>query len=274
MAARLLSERRGPVLLLRISNPEARNALHPDIYRDGAAALHAAGDDHGVRAIVLAGEGEHFCAGGNLNRLRENRAADPSVQGASLDLLGAWVMAIRDCPKPVIAAVEGAAAGAGFSLVLACDLVFAAEDARFVMAYARVGLTCDGGASHFLGARLPYPLAYELMSGGQPAAAARLHALGLVNALVPRGEALGAALARAAELADGPAFALGRIKSLLAAHERDALARQLVRERDNFLAALFHDDGGEGIDAFLARRAPGFNRESGAPRGRPPAEDT
>ncbi len=263
MAARLLSERRGEVLLLRISNPQARNALHPDVYRDGAAALRAASEDHGVRAVVLAGEGEHFCAGGNLHRLRENRAADPSVQAGSIDLLAEWIAAIRDCPKPVVAAVEGAAAGAGFSLVLACDLVFAAEDARFVMSYVKVGLTCDGGASHFLATRLPYPLAYELLSGGQPIDAPRLHALGLVNALAPRGEALAVALARASELADGPAFALGRIKSLLAAHERETLVHQLVRERDNFVAALFHDDGGEGIDAFLARRPPRFNRDAG-----------
>jgi len=263
MAARLLSERHGAVLLLRISNPEARNALHPDVYRDGAAALRAAGEDREVRAVVLAGEGEHFCAGGNLNRLRENRSADPSAQAASVDLLGQWIAAIRDCPRPVIAAVEGAAAGAGFSLALACDLVFAAEDARFVMSYVKVGLTCDGGASHFLATRLPYPLAYELLAGGQAVGAPRLHALGLVNALAPRGEVLALALARAAELADGPAFALGRIKSLLSAHEHDALAHQLVRERDNFVAALFHDDAGEGIDAFLARRPPRFNREAG-----------
>lgn len=263
MAARLLSERRGAVLLLRISNPEARNALHPDVYRDGAAALRAAGADHGVRAVVIAGEGEHFSAGGNLHRLRENRSAEPAVQAASIDLLGAWITAIRDCPKPVIASVEGVAAGAGFSLALACDLLFAAEDARFVMSYVKVGLTCDGGASHFLATRLPYPLAYELLAGGQPVGAPRLHALGLVNALAPRGEALAAALARASELADGPGFALGRIKSLLAAREREALLHQLARERDDFVAALHHDDGGEGIEAFLARRPPRFNREAG-----------
>ena len=262
MPAQLLAERRGAVLLLRISNPDARNALHPDIYRDGLAALHAAGADPAVRAVVLAGEGEHFCAGGNLNRLRENRTRDPSVQAASIDQLGAWILAMRECPKPIVAPVEGAAAGAGFSLVLACDLIVAAENARFVLSYVKVGLTPDGGASHFLAARLPYPLAYELAAAGQPVGAARLHALGLVNVLTAPGEAMAAALARAAELADAPAFALGRIKSLRASHEHDALARQLVRERDNFVAALFHDDAGEGIDAFLAKRPPRFNREA------------
>jgi len=147
---------------------------------------------------------------------------------------------------------------------LARCVVLAAEDARFVMAYVRIGLTCDGGASHFLASRLPYPVAYELLAGGQPVDAPRLHALGLVNALTNPGEAVGAALARAAELADGAAFAIGRIKSLLAAHEREPLVHQLVRERENFIAALFHDDAGEGIDAFIAKRPPRFNREPGA----------
>lgn len=261
--AQLLVERHGAVRLLRISNPGARNALHPDIYRAGVDAFVSAGSDASVRAIVLAGEGEHFCAGGNLNRLRENRSKEPSVQAASIDLLHAWVLAIRDCPKPVIAAVEGAAAGAGFSLVLACDLIVAADDARFAMSYVRIGLTPDGGSSHFLAARLPYTAAYELLACGQPVGAPRLHALGLVNEVVAAGGALDAALVRATQLADGPAFALGRIKSLLAAGERDALARQQVRERDNFVAALFHDDAREGIDAFLAKRPPRFVREAG-----------
>lgn len=261
--AQLLVERHGAVRLLRISNPGARNALHPDIYRAGIDAFASAGADASVRTIVLAGDGEHFCAGGNLNRLRENRSQDPSVQAASIDLLHAWVLAIRDCPKPVIAAVEGAAAGAGFSLVLACDIVVAADDARFSMSYVRIGLTPDGGSSHFLSSRLPYPVAYELLACGQPVGAPRLHALGLVNEICASGHALDAALVRATQLADGPAFALGRIKSLLAAGERDALVHQQLRERDNFVAALFHDDAREGIDAFLAKRAPRFVREPG-----------
>ncbi len=260
VAARLLSERHGAVLLLRISNPGARNALHPDVYREGMAAIGAAATDRGVRAIVLAGEGEHFCAGGNLNRLLQNRSRDPSEQAASIAQLGEWVLAMRDCPKPILAAVEGAAAGAGFSLVLACDLVIAAANARFAMSYVKVGLTPDGGASHFLATRLPYPVAYELIAGGQTIGAERMHALGLVNVLTPPGGALAGAMMRAAELCEGPAFALGRVKSLLSARERETLALELARERETFVAALFHDDAGEGIDAFLHKRPPHFNR--------------
>jgi enoyl-CoA hydratase/carnithine racemase len=260
MAARLLATMQDAVLQLTISNPEARNALHPDIYVEGIAALERAAGDPAVRAIVIAGEGEHFCAGGNLNRLRKNRARPPEVQGQSIDTLHAWIAAIRDCPKPVVAAVEGAAAGAGFSLTLACDLIVAAHDARFVMSYIRVGLTPDGGASHWLATRLPYQLAYEILACGHPVGAPRLHALGIVSELTEPGDALRAALARANELADGPAFALGRVKSLLSAGEREALSHQLVRERENFVAALHADDAGEGIAAFLEKRVPRYHR--------------
>ncbi len=259
MTARLLEERRGAVLVLRISNPGARNALHPDVYSEGIGAFGRAAADPLVRAIVLAGEGEHFCAGGNLNRLRENRSKDPALQAASIDLLHRWVLAIRDCPKPVIAAVEGAAAGAGFSLVLACDLVVAAQDARFAMSYVRIGLSPDGGSSWFLGRRVPYPLAYEWLCTGEPIAAARLHAAGIVNELVEPASALDVALARAQRLARGPAFALARIKSLLSEDERAALVHRQQRERDAFVAALFHEDAAEGIDAFLEKRAPRFS---------------
>lgn len=262
MTARLLAERHGAVLLLRISNPGARNALHPDIYRAGAEALDQATTDISIRALVLAGDGEHFCAGGNLHRLLENRTRDRSVQAASIDLLHRWVLAIRDCPKPVIAAVEGAAAGAGFSLVLACDQVVAASDARFSMSYARVGLTPDGGSTWLLGQRLPKPLVHEWLTTGSTIPAARLHALCLVNELVEPGSAIGHALARAEKLARGPAFALGAIKSMLGDGEREALIHRQKLERDHFVEALHRDDGAEGIRAFLEKRAPQFRDPS------------
>lgn len=258
MAARLLSERHGAVLVLRISNPEARNAMHPDIYRDGAAAMRAAADDAGVRAIVLTGEGEHFCAGGNLNRLRENRTRDPSEQAASIDLMHAWVSAIRDCPKPVIAAVEGAAAGAGFSLVLACDLVVAADDARFVMSYGRVGLTPDGGGSWQLAQRLPRALALQLIWLAEPVGAAQLQQWGLVNQVVPAGQALAEALRLTERLARMAPNALAGAKELVDAAPTRALRAHLDDERERFVANLFHRNGLEGLGAFLEKRTPDF----------------
>jgi len=262
LSARLLTERRSAVLLLRISNPGARNALHPDMYRTGAEALEQAATDATIRAVVLAGDGEHFCAGGNLHRLLENRAKDRSVQAASIDLLHRWVLAIRDCPKPVIAAVEGAAAGAGFSLVLACDQVVAASDSRFSMSYVRVGLTPDGGSTWLLGQRLTKPLAHEWLTSGSTIPAARMHELGLVNELVEPGSAIAGALARAEKLARGPAWALAAIKSMLGDGEREALVRRQAQERDHFVEALHRDDGAEGITAFLDKRTPKFRDPS------------
>src|SRR3984885_3094559 len=158
-------------LVLKLSNPGARNALHPDMYTAGIEAMNTAERDTSVRAIVLTGADNFFCDGGNLNRLLENRAKDPSVQAASIDMLGEWIVALRSSTKPVIAAVEGAAAGAGFSLALACDLLVAAEDAKFVMSYSRVGLTPDGGGSWFLTRALPRALATEILLEAKPVGA-------------------------------------------------------------------------------------------------------
>lgn len=258
MAARLLVERQGPVLVLTISNPEARNALHPDIYAAGRATLESLAADRTIRAVVLTGEGRVFCAGGNLNRLLENRGRDPAVQMDSIEGFHGFVRAIRACECPVIAAVEGAAAGGGFSLALACDQIVAASDARFVMSYVRIGLTPDGGGSWFLGTRLPYPLAYELLATAAPVDAARLHALGLVNRVTAPGEALAGAMEHARRLADAPAGVLARLKRLADSAPLHALPAHLERERDDFVESLFQPDAAEGITAFLGKRAPRF----------------
>jgi enoyl-CoA hydratase/carnithine racemase len=246
--------------VLTISNPRARNALAPGIYPAAIAALREVAADAGVGAIVLTGEGEHFCGGGNLNRLRAQRELPPDGQIANLNALHDWVMAMRECPKPVIAAVEGAAAGGGFSVCLGCDLIVAAEDAKFVMSYVKVGLSPDGGGSDSLAVALPPQAALELLLDGAPVTAARLHALGVVNRVVPRGRAAAEALGWAERLAQGPAQAQARIKRLMYAargHDRRA---QLDAERDAFIDGLYHDECGEGIAAFLDKRAPKFVR--------------
>ncbi|WGS40935.1 enoyl-CoA hydratase [Burkholderia sp. JSH-S8] len=263
MSAELLASRPSEsesTLVLTLSNPGARNALHPDMYAAGIEALATADRDPAIRAVVLAGADRFFCAGGNLNRLLDNRAKDPSCQADSVDLLGAWITAIRASTKPVIAAVEGAAAGAGFSLALACDLIVAAHDAKFVMSYARVGLTPDGGASWFLARALPRALAAELLFDGKPVTAERLHALGVVNRLAAPGSALGDALAWADALAGISPNALTRIKSLLDDAVAQPLDAHLVTERNHFVASLHHPDALEGITAFLEKRPAHYKR--------------
>jgi enoyl-CoA hydratase/carnithine racemase len=254
MSAELLAERVDHTLVLTLSNPGARNALHPDMYAAGVEALATAERDPSVRAVVLTGADNFFCAGGNLNRLLENRQKDPAVQAASIDALAEWIEALRACPKPIIAAVEGAAAGAGFSLALACDLLVAADNAKFVMAYVKVGLTPDGGGSWFLSQALPRPLATEILLEGKPVAAGRLAAAGLVNRVVAPGQARAEALNWATDLAQLSPNAVGRIKSLIESGASQTLTAQLGAERDSFVASLHHADGLEGISAFLEKR--------------------
>ncbi|HEY1995721.1 oxepin-CoA hydrolase, alternative type [Paraburkholderia sp.] len=259
MSAELLTSRPAEsesTLVLTLSNPGARNALHPDMYAAGIEAMNSVERDASIRAVVITGADQFFCAGGNLNRLLENRAKDPSVQAQSIDLLGEWIAALRASSKPVIAAVEGAAAGAGFSLALACDLLVAADNARFVMSYARVGLTPDGGGSWFLAQALPRPLAAEVLLEGKPIGAARLHELGVVNRLAKPGAARDDALAWADDLGKISPNAIARIKGLLSVAGTQSLAEHLVSERDNFVASLHHRDALEGITAFLEKRAP------------------
>jgi enoyl-CoA hydratase/carnithine racemase len=261
MSAELLTSRPDEsesTLVLTLSNPGARNALHPDMYAAGIEALDSAERDPSVRAVVLTGADQFFCAGGNLNRLLENRAKDPSVQAQSIDMLGEWIAALRSSSKPVIAAVEGAAAGAGFSLALACDLLVAADDAKFVMSYARVGLTPDGGGSWFLAQALPRQLAAEVLLEGKPIGAARLHELGVVNRLAKPGAVRDSAIAWADELGKISPNSTARIKTLIASAGAQPLADHLVAERDNFVASLHHGDALEGITAFLEKRAPKY----------------
>jgi enoyl-CoA hydratase/carnithine racemase len=261
MSAELLTSRPAEsesTLVLTLSNPGARNALHPDMYAAGIEALDSAERDPSVRAVIITGADQFFCAGGNLNRLLENRAKDPSVQAQSIDLLGEWIAALRSSSKPVIAAVEGAAAGAGFSLALACDLLVAADDAKFVMSYARVGLTPDGGGSWFLAQALPRQLATEVLLEGKPIGAARLHELGVINRLAKPGTVRETAIAWADDLGKISPNATARIKSLIAAAGTQPLTDHLVAERDNFVASLHHGDALEGITAFLEKRAPKY----------------
>lgn len=255
MTGQLKSTRHGQTLVLTISNPEFKNALGPEIYAAGIEALDAAEANPDIRSIVVTGEGELFCAGGNLQRLLANRSEAPSVQADSIGALHNWIEAICAYPKPVVAAVEGAAAGAGFSLALACDFCVAADNAVFVMAYSSVALSPDGGASWALAQALPRPLVNELLMLGEKVTAQRLHEFGLVNYLAPSGSALGSALALADRLNARAPNSLASIKALVHDAASQTLSAQLDSEKTHFVANLHHPNGAEGIQAFLGKRA-------------------
>lgn len=259
MPSALLTERRGTTLVLTISEPSTRNTLSAQVIAAGIEALGVSEANPDVRAIVLRGDGGHFCAGGNLHGLAERRAAGEAAQRQMIEHLHDWILAIRAYPKPVIAAVEGAAAGAGFSLALACDLIVAADDAAFVMSYAKVGLSPDAGATASLVGALPRAFVQRLLWLAEPVSAATLLASGLVTAVTGPGAALAEALALAERFATLAPNAVASAKELVEQAPRRELVDQLAAERDHFLANLFAANGAEGVQAFLDKRTPRFN---------------
>jgi enoyl-CoA hydratase/carnithine racemase len=259
MAAELQSASHGRTMVLTISNPDHRNALGPEIYAAGVEALNAADSNPEIGSVVITGAGSTFCAGGNLQRLLDNRQQPREVQAQSIEGLHGWIDAIRTFPKPVIAAVEGAAAGAGFSLALACDFIVAADNAVFVMAYSSVALSPDGGGTWSLARTLPRQLVSELLMCGERIAADRLHQLGIVNRVMAAGGALEEALALAQRLNERAPNALASIKELVNDAATATLTQQLASERDHFVRNLHHANGGVGIQAFLTKQKPRYS---------------
>ena len=256
MTGQLKSAVHGQTLVLTLSNPTLRNALGPEMYTAGIEALNAAESNSEIRSVIITGEGAHFCAGGNLQRLLANRKQAKEVQAQSIDGLHTWMEAIHTFPKPVIAAVEGAAAGAGFSLVLMCDLVVAARDSIFVMAYSSIALSPDGGGSWNLSKALPRQIAAELMLLGERISADRLHALGSINRLVESGTALTQALDLAERINARAPNAMQSIKELINDAANQSLHMHLAQERDHFVNNLHHANSGIGISAFLNKEKP------------------
>jgi len=259
MASELLIERRGPALVLTISDPATRNTLSPHVYESGAAALREAAADTTLRAVVLRGDGAHFCAGGDLQRLAAARDGPPDSVRANIDRFHAFVIAMRECPTPVIAAVEGHAAGGGCSLVLACDLVVAAVGARFTMSYGRAGLSPDGGGTFHLAHALPRALALQMLWLPEPMSAQQWQTLGLVNAVVADGQALNEALAWVERLGRMASNAVASAKALVNGARSRTLPEQLNAEREQFVPNLQHDNAAEGLRGFFEKRAPRFS---------------
>jgi enoyl-CoA hydratase/carnithine racemase len=259
MPAELVTERRGATLVLTLSDPASRNTLSAQLIAAGIEALGASEGKDDIRAVVLRGEGAHFCAGGNLQGLLERRAAGRPVQHRMIEHLHQFITAIRVYPKPVIAAVEGAAAGAGFSLALACDLIVAAADARFIVSHAKVGLSPDGGATWLLARSLPRALAQQLVWLAEPVSAETLQGHGVVAAVTAPGQAFDEAMRLAERLAAMAPNAVASAKELIEQASGSTFSEQLAAERDHLLDNLFHANGDEGIRAFLEKRAPRFS---------------
>lgn len=246
------------VLTIWNCNASQRNALTPEYYEGINSGLAQAAAQSEIHAVVLAGEGGFFCSGGNLNALKKRRELSVAERRDKVEGLHGIIRAIRTCPKPVIAAVEGGAAGAGLSLAMACDLIVAGESAKFTLAYVKAGLTPDGGASHALMQAMPRATAARMALLGTPLDAARMYALGAVSELVPDSDVLRCSYDLARQLGQGPEQAIAQIKSLLKDAETSDFDDHLIVERNTLCDALGGDEAAEGIRAFLEKRKPVF----------------
>jgi len=253
-------ETQGRILHVINDNPDSRNALSMD-YISG---LHEQLCDIRLQtenrphAVILSGAGDFFCSGGNVSDLHERAKGHYAARRALVDDLNDLIRAIRNCPCPVIAAIEGGAAGAGAAIALACDLIYAGRSAYLAASYVKIGLTPDAGTSLFLLAAVPRWLAAELLFTGRKISAGRLYDLGVVNQLVDDGRALEASFAAADELADGPPMAISRAKMLLTQAASTSFDAQLEAEADMLTRSLGGAEARAGIKAFLSRRKPEF----------------
>jgi 2-(1,2-epoxy-1,2-dihydrophenyl)acetyl-CoA isomerase len=252
--AEVETARDGSVLTVALNRPDKLNAFDAATHAAFAGALKEASDPE-VRAVVLTGSGRGFCVGQDLAELSDG---DRDVAALLRERWNRHVLGLRGLQKPVLAAVNGAAAGAGLSLACACDLRVAADSAVFVPAFVNVGLVPDTGGSWLVPQLLGYARAFEWMCSGRKVGPDEALAWGLVAEVVPADDVLARAQARAAELAALPTRAIAMTKRLF---ERAAVTRledQLEVEAQLQLAATRSEDFAEGVAAFLEKREPRF----------------
>jgi 2-(1,2-epoxy-1,2-dihydrophenyl)acetyl-CoA isomerase len=252
--AEVETSRDGAVLTITLNRPEVLNAFNSAMHRALAGALKEARDPE-VRAVVLTGAGRGFCVGQDLTEFSE---APGDIAGRLRESYHPNVLAIRALEKPVIAAVNGAAAGAGLSIACVCDIRIAADTASFVPAFINIGLVPDSGGSYFVTRLLGPARAFEWMTSGRKLTAAEAHAWGMVSEVV-EGDSLAARAAeRAAQLALMPTRGIGMTKRLFDHAVGASLEDQLEREAQLQAAATQTGDFKEGVSAFLEKRPPRF----------------
>ena len=250
-------EQSGPVARITLDRPDAANGMNDTMTRELADAA-ARCDTPAIKAVVLTGAGRFFCAGGDLKAMAASPLGPgPFVKGIADDLHRA-ISTFARMDAVLISAVNGTAAGAGFSLAVSADLVIAAASASFTMAYTRAGLSPDGSASYYLPRLIGVRRTAELMLTNRRLTAAEAHQWGLVNDVVDDAELATRVEAVAGEIAAGAAQSHAAVKKLLLATFGNGIEEQMELEGRLIAANADGADGREGIDAFLNKRAPSF----------------
>jgi 2-(1,2-epoxy-1,2-dihydrophenyl)acetyl-CoA isomerase len=261
MSEVILSALDAGVLTLTLNRPEALNALNRDMTQALRDSMEAAARDRGVGAVIVTGAGRAFCAGADLKDVVARRDAGERDLGDDLRTnYTPLIRAMRACPKPVIAAINGTAAGAGLSLALACDLRIAAAGASLIVVFVRVGLVPDAGSLFFLTRMLGLSKATELAMSGDPLTVEDAQKLGLVAAVVPPEQLAAAAMDRARRLNDGPRQTYALIKHGLERALDLDLEQAMELESQLQSVAAETADAKEAIQAFVEKRTPQFGR--------------
>jgi len=243
------------VARITLNRPEAANSLNEELSSQMLDAIIRSEDNQEVRVLIISGgSGRFFCAGADLKSFY----SAPDVLKSKVSLFHVAISHIVRAPFPVIAAVNGTAAGGGMGLACSCDMIVAGESAKFIMAYTRRGLTPDGTTTYFLPRRIGVGRAKELLLLGGTIDAAEAQRVGLVNRVSEPGRAREEADALAARLAGLPAVATAAIKRSVGDGAREELERGLDLERDLFIAVFSSSDASEGVRAFLEKRPPSF----------------
>jgi enoyl-CoA hydratase/carnithine racemase len=250
----------GPILHVINNNPSSKNSLSAG-FIDGFTELLESIEpslDKG-RVIILSGAEGFFCSGGNLDGLKQRSESDYGHRRSNVDKINKMILLMRSCPLPIIAAVEGGAAGAGVGLALSCDMIFAAEETFFMAAYVKIGITPDGGMTPFMAEAIPRWLFAQMVFTGDKMPVQRLYQMGVVNEITAKNEAVSSAIKIAERLAKGPAQALAMGKALISSARLSPLGAQLEEEAHIVATALGSKDAREGINAFLEKRTPNFS---------------
>lgn len=249
----------GGVMIITLNRPEKLNAFNLRMHAAIRAAFAQAGDDQSVRAVLLTGRGKGFCAGQDLSDRDPTKSKHPpDLERSALENYNPLVRAIRALQKPVVCAVNGVAAGAGANLALACDIVLAAESARFVQSFAKVGLTLDAGGSWVLPRLIGLARARAIAITAQPVFAAEAASWGMIWRAVPDDMLMSEALQLARSLADSPTYGVGLTKRALDLSGGNTLEEQLELEAKFQGYAGRSTDYAEGVSAFLEKRKPSF----------------
>ena len=252
---------KGHVATITMNRPDRYNALSIGMIEEFLEVVSACEENPEIRAVILTGAGTAFCAGGDVKEFVDRLEAISQHLRRLLTSFHGAISRMNRMSKPVIAAVNGVAAGAGMSLAMACDLAVAAESARFIMAYSKIGATPDGSSTYFLPRLVGLRRALELTYTNRALTAREAEAWGLVNRVVPDAELPASVNALAAELAAGPTLALGRTKRLFLMSEHESLETQMENETQLIAMSSKTADFREGVKAFAEKRRPVFRGE-------------